>query len=267
MSAMYCHCTRSTPKPRFPWFPVQEWPRTEILLGSIWMSVRHRWPLLVWCVYCNAPLHPTKPHTPPKAPTKRNPSCVRWLKSDQTDLSWMTPFWASNFYNVHNAQLNKQTKNKVIRRFASVLLHFFFFFSSFCPTKLSYPFQFLCITIVFADALCIWSGDSPDHHLGSESSGCSCHECMVRVCARVCACVAPMSFPQSHPPTGTIVSPYPIKTIAKTGIQTSARAQVRVCMCSRAHKPAYTDQCTQMYGPVHTLGSERVISKSILWEF
>lgn len=153
-------------KPGFPWFPVQKWPRTQILLGSIWTSVRHRWPLLVWCVYCNAPLHPTKPHT-------------KFL-------------WRSQC-------ITKQTKKKkVIRRFATVLLHFFY--SGFWPTKLSYPFQFLCITIVFANALCTWSGDSPYHHLGSESSGCSCHECMVRACARLWhPCHSHSPIPQQEP--------------------------------------------------------------------
>lgn len=57
-------------------------------------------------------------------------------------------------------------------------------------------------------------------------------------CARACVCVyacgVPMPFPQSHPPTGTIASPYPIKTIAKTGIQTSARARVCMCVCAYA---------------------------------
>lgn len=87
---------------------------------------------------------------------------------------------------------------------------------------------------------------------------------MQRVCVFPCHSHSPI------PPTGTIVSPYPIKTIAKTGIQTCARVRVCLCVCmhacKRTHIPTYTDECTQIYQPIHTLGRERVISKSILLE-
>lgn len=86
----------------------------------------------------------------------------------------------------------------------------------------------------------------------------------------MCVCVCfPMSFPQSHPPNR---SPYPIKTTAKTGVQTCTCvcvcAPLYVCAyaCNHTHKPIYTDECTQIYQPMHTLGRERVILKSILLE-
>lgn len=81
-------------------------------------------------------------------------------------------------------------------------------------------------------------------------------------------CVFPCHSHSPIPPTGTIVSPYPIKTIAKTGIQTCARA----CLCVRACVRKHTHPYTHIYGRMHTnilththtLGRERVISKSIL---
>lgn len=61
----------------------------------------------------------------------------------------------------------------------------------------------------------------------------------------VCMCVFPMSFPQSHPPTGTIVSPYPIKTIAKTGIHTCTCKCVGVCVCVYMHAKKHTNPHVQ----------------------
>lgn len=135
---------------------------------------------------------------------------------------------------------------------------------SVLPKGVSYLFWLVCR--VFAVLRWLWE---ITRHLISPllwiiwQHGCSA---MNATCA--CACVFPMTFPQSHPPTGTIVSPYPIKTIAKTGIQTRACLCVCVCVCMKTHtqKPTYTDECTQIYQPVHTLGRERVISKSILLE-
>lgn len=118
------------------------------------------------------------------------------------------------------------------------MFHFVLEFQSWKKVA-SYPLQLLCRTVVFADLWCIFKITS--HH-GSPCLRIIRQDgCYGRECNCVCVCVFPMSFPQSHPPTGTIVSPYPIKTIAKTGIQTSARACVWVCVCVHACVCALTN--------------------------
>lgn len=84
----------------------------------------------------------------------------------------------------------------------------------------------------------------------------------------VCVCVFPCHSHSPIPPTGALIPLRQLPRLAFKHARVCVCAPLYVCAyaCNHTHKPIYTDECTQIYQPMHTLGRERVILKSILLE-